>query len=322
MANWLFDRLIETKYQAKTHFAFNGTINWMRALAETVNSGSCDDSTLEKLYSGTVRREVDRDSDTHVFENILLAFHNLSALSSINLDIEEKYDTCRLAIDAWYYCINFSSKAMLAAHSGILPKKELKVSNLWYENFVSKKLIPHPFNIQLSSLVTKTVDAEVAQLRNGNSYDLNTYPQDEEEAYGALLSYLNGTAGYMKDKMELKIKKMPEFIDLDVVNFRKKVAQELRDEKLNMHSVNFLTQVIRYRGKANNRDSIFLSYGENNVSALDQFTQDLLDVATRFLRISAFYASSRVEKNTWDEFIADLESNSRLSLDISILKVT
>lgn len=320
MSQWLFNRLVEKKYQAKSQFAFHGTINWMRALAETVNSDSCDDVELAKLYSGIERREVDRASDTSVFENILLGFHNLAALNSINSDIDDKYDTCRLAIDAWYYCIFFASKAMLSACSVSIPESDLDISNVWYENLVKNQLIPHPFNLQLSSLVTKTVEAEVAILRNGNTYDLSTYAQDQDEAYGALITYLNGTAGYMKEKVEISIKNMPDFIALDVDDFRKKTARKLRDEYLDLNNINFLIQSFRYRGKANNRDSIFLSYGDNNVSALDQFTKDLLDVASKFLRIAAFYASSRVESNSWDEFITDLEKNSRLSLDISILK--
>jgi hypothetical protein len=85
--------------------------------------------------------------------------------------------------------------------------------------------------------------------------------------------------------------------------------------------VNFLIQAFRYRGKANYRDSIFLSYGDNNQGTIDKFTQDLHDVAFVFLRAASKYCSIRVEKGTWAEFVADIEQNSRLSLKPDVFKI-
>jgi hypothetical protein len=43
MSKWLLDRLFEAGDQAEPRFAFQGTVNWMRALAEVVNGGACAD---------------------------------------------------------------------------------------------------------------------------------------------------------------------------------------------------------------------------------------------------------------------------------------
>ena len=52
MSQWLLDRLFEAKDQAEPRFAFQGTVNWMRAVAEAVNSGSTSDEKLTAIYSG------------------------------------------------------------------------------------------------------------------------------------------------------------------------------------------------------------------------------------------------------------------------------
>jgi hypothetical protein len=44
-------------------------------------------------------------------------------------------------------------------------------------------------------------------------------------------------------------------------------------------------------------------------------------VAKAFMRMAAFYLSRRVERGTWERFISDLEINSKLSLEVDILRI-
>jgi len=122
-------------------------------------------------------------------------------------------------------------------------------------------------------------------------------------------------------KIEEKVKKSAEFKKLDVDNFRKKAAKELRDRYLTNSHVNFLVQAFRYRGKANYRDSIFLSYGYDNNDKVKQFTQDLLDVTKAFIRMTTYYVSKRIGPETWEQFINDLEEHSRLSISLDDIKI-
>jgi len=321
MSQWLLDRLFEAKDQAEPRFAFQGTVNWMRALAESVNSGSTSDEKLTAIYSGVQRRPVNRIADTSVFENMFMAHHNLASLHSLNDDIESPYDTCRSAIVAWYYATYFSASAMVAASSGSTQETHAATAKVWQADIVEKDLIPYPFNMYLSSLVSKTMEDEIKEYRKDNRYDLNDRAEDTEMAHGALVSYLKGTHGYKKWEAEERIKTSREFKALGVDNFRKKVARELRDKVLDKGQVNFLVQSFRFRGKANYRDSIFLSYGPDQEDVIRQFIEDLLNTARGFIRSAAYYSSKRVERGAWSEFVSDIEENSQLSISADEIKI-
>lgn len=135
------------------------------------------------------------------------------------------------------------------------------------------------------------------------------------------MSYLNGSADYEKCRIEDRVRSSREFAQLGVADFRKKVARQLRDRHLSKGFVNFIVQSFRYRGKANYRDSIFLSYGNDRSELINAFTADLVRVAYKFLRMTSCYVSRRVERGTWDSFLHDLEEHSRISMDVGVLRV-
>lgn len=321
MSNWLLDRLFDAKDQAEPRFAFQGTVNWMRALSEIINNGACAPDELESVYRKVQRRPVNKDADTLVFENMHMAYHNLASLKAMNNDALDKYDICRSAIVSWYYSIYFAASAMVAASSGSTQETHALTAKVWQADIAEKRLIPYPFDLYLSSLVTSKAEDRISTYRGNNSYDLNDSANNAEMARGAVVSYLKGTHKYKKWEAEEKIKASKEFKDLDVENFRTKKAQELRDKTLDKGQVNFLTQAFRYRGKANYRDSIFLSYGDNNESAINQFINDLNIVSAGFIRAASHYCSVRVEKGTWELFVDDIKNNTRLSLDVETIAV-
>lgn len=321
MSQWLLERLFEAKDQAVPMFAFQGTINWMRALSEVVNNGSFNDDELKKTYANLQRRTVNISADTLVFENMHMAYHNLASLYTMRDDVEDKYDICRSAIVSWYYATYFSASAMVAASSGSVQETHAATSKVWQVDIVDKNLIPYPFNLCLPILVTKTVDENIKKYRGSNIFDLNNYAEDSEQAHGSIVSYLKGTADYEKWKVGERVKSSREFKELEVENFRTKVARELRDKHLDKGLVNYLTQAFRYRGKANYRDTIFLSYGDNNEDIIEKYIEDLLDVSFYFIRSASFYCSKRVGKDTWGLFVSDIEKNTRLSIDTSAIKI-
>lgn len=321
MSQWLLNRLFEAKDQAEPRFAFQGTVNWMRAIAEVVNAGSTDDEELNEIYKKVQRRPVNKNADTNVFENMFMAHHNLASLCSLNDDVQDPYNTCRSAIIAWYYATYFAASAMIAASSGSIQEKHAATAKVWQADIVEKYLIPYPFNMYLSSLVSETMEAEIAEYRKDNIYDLNNRAENTEMAHGSLVSYLKGTHGYKKWETEERIKASREFKDLGVDNFRKKVARELRDKHLAKGQVNYLIQAFRFRGKANYRDSIFLSYGPDQEETISHFVEDLLTASKGFIRSAAYYSSKRVEKGAWEEFINDIDENSRLSIGVDEIKI-
>ena len=320
MPQWLLNRLFESKDQPKPTFAIQGTINWMRALSEIVNSDEFSDERTNDIYKKVQRRPKNENADTLVFENMLMAYHNLAALDSLDKNISHKYDVIRSAIISWYYSTYFAASAMVAASSGSVQETHTGTAKVWHSDFAEKGLLPYPFNLCLSTLVLKDVKSQIKILRAGNTHDLNVHSSNLDEAKGACLSYLSGTADYKKWEGEDLIKNSRDFKDLGVDNFRTKAAQSLRDIALNKGQVNYLFQSFRYRGKANYRDSIFLSYGNSYEDKMDLFVSDLKDVTAAFIRVASIYCQKRVAKGDWELFIYDLEKNTRLSLPVNIMK--
>jgi len=320
MGEWYLQKLYEITDQPTLRFAFQGTVNWMRGLAILTKEYIFTDEKIQDFYKNVKRRNRNTEADLIVFENILMAIHNLHSLKLINTKIENPYSIARTQIISWYYSIYYASSAMIGAQSGNMQETHAGTAKVWQKDIV-ERLTMSPFDLSLSTLVEKDFKSTIKTMRNGNSFDLNNYPKNEEEAFGAIFSYLQGTAGYKKWETEENIKTSRKFKELGVDNFRTKVARELRDSKLEKGIVNFLVQAFRYRGKANYRDSVFLSYGDDRSEELKQFVLDLDTVATAFLKMASTYAKARVHKADWDSFVADLETNLRFEFDTSVLKI-
>lgn len=321
MPQWLLNRLFESKDQPKPTFAIQATINWMRALSEIVNSDEFSDERTNDIYKEVQRRPKNESADTLVFENMLMAYHNLSALDSLDKNISHKYDVIRSGIVCWYYSTYFAASAMVAASSGSGQETHTATAKVWHSGFAEKGLLPCPFNLYLSTLVLKDVKSKIKTIRAGNTHDLRVYSSNLDEANGACLSYLSGTASYKKWEVEERVKNSRDFKDLGVDDFRTKAAQSLRDDALNRGQVNYLFQAFRYRGKANYKDSIFLSYGNSYEDQMDLFVRDLKDVTAAFIRVASIYCQKRVVSGDWGLFISDLEENTRLSLSVNTMKV-
>jgi len=205
---------------------------------------------------------------------------------------------------------------MLAAASGSDPQTHAKTARVWQTDIVDHGLVVGPFRHCLNDITPAGVDAEIARLRGQNPHDLNLCPTDGETAYGAVLSYLKGTAEHEESRTEGGIRNSKEFKALGVNNFRTKAARELRDRALSREQVNFLVQAFRYRGKANYRDSIYLSYGDNRLDAVSTFTSDMELVAAKFIAMTCHYVSRRTEKGTWQAFAEDMRANARFTLSL------
>ena len=320
MDKWYLQKLYETTDQPTLRFAFQGTVNWMRALAILTEESKFTNEEIIHFYSSVNRRERNNEADLVIFENILMSIHNLHSLKTINTTIENPYSIARTQIVSWYYTIYYASSAMIGALSGNVQETHTGTAKVWQNDLVERLTMP-PFNLSLSTLVEKDFKATIQNMRDGNRFDLNNYPENEEEAMGAIYSYLQGTAGYKKWETEENLKKSKEFKKLEVDSFRTKVARELRDEKLQRGMVNFLIQSFRFRGKAHYRDSVFLSYGDDRSEELKQFIFDLDTVATAFLKMASTYAKARVHEGDWNDFVSDLEDNLRFDFDTSLLKI-
>lgn len=319
MPEWILDRLFDTNNQPIPRFAFQGTVNWMRALAVLVQMPTFEDTTLRALYSRVNRRATNRDADTMVFENMLMAYHNHASLVRLAADVTHPYDICRLAIISWYYGTYFTCSAMIAAASGTQQEAHASTARVWQSDIIIPGLVAPPFSFCLTSLVKADVASQISAFRGANAFDLNHRAGNADIARGGIISYLKGTAEYEQWKLEERVRATPQFKALGVDNFRTKAARELRDAQFSKAGVNFLTQAFRYRGKVNYRDSIFMSYGDDHSSDVSELVQDAVIVSRAFQRMAAHYLHRRVESGAWQSFIDDLRANSRLSLAVDYL---
>lgn len=317
--NYYLNQLYKHTDQPTLTFAFRGTINWMRALA-IVCEEKITDETIKEFYKDVQRRKENDVLDLKVFENILMAIHNLHSLQSINQNSVNPYDVVRTQVVNWYYSIYYASSAMCAAKSGGVSETHTGTSKIFQNDLIDSGLIMSPFDLSVNTLVEKDYKKYISDLRNENKFDLNTLPTTINESFGCIYSYCQGTAGYKKWQAEEELLKSKEFKKLGVENFRTKAARELRDAKLEKGFVNFLTQAFRYRGKAHYRDSVFFSYGTDNAEQVEQFLKDLEVVGMSFLKIASFYCSQRVKKMSWESYVEDLQENLRFEFDISILE--
>ncbi|WP_057830730.1 hypothetical protein [Colwellia sp. TT2012] len=323
MSQWLLDRLQEqSKELLQPQFAFQGAMNWLRSLSLIIDKHPTIQDEANSLYGDITTRAQNRELDTKVFDNIHFAFQNIASLNALNNDVEFKNDICNSAIVCWHDAIVFSAKAMLFAYyDDDHNMDELSMVNkLWQESIVTNELIPSPFNLSIPTLVKKESEAIIKSYRGLNSYTLDNTIRNETMAYGGLCSSLKGTHGYELWKAEAQIKETDHFKSLKVDNFKTKIAREYRDTILSEGCVNFLVQANRFRGKSNYRDSIFLTYGENNSESLDTFISDLLKVSKAFLKCASIYCSKRVEPGTWDTFVDDIEENTCLTVEVDIIK--
>ncbi len=318
MAEWLLNRLFEAGDPPTPRFAVQSTFNWMRALSLLVSDRGFTTLELQDHYSKIVRRTENVLADTRAFECLLMAIHNVSALNALRTT-DKPYDVIRSAIVAWYYAVYESASAMTLAASGGNAEQHAKTARIWHADIVLRGFAVGPFGLSVNTLVARDVEKQVKTLRNGADFRLVDAPQSYDDAWGAACGYISGTADYEKRKVEERVRESKEFKALGANSFRTNLARELRDSRLGKGHVNFLVQAFRYRGKANYRDSIYLSYGANRTSAVSLFLHDLFAVGCTFLKMASHYVSRRVNHVSWNHLVADLESNCLINLVPDVL---
>ena len=296
MPDWLLHRLFALGDQPTPRFAAQSTLNWMRALAILVADRDFSPIDIESFYNGVQRRPANPAADTAVFERLLMAQHHTATLVALATGSKNPYNVVRAAIVAWYYVVYEAASAMTLACSGKTSETHAKTARIWHADIVNRGLAIGPFGFHVNSLVQSDIKSQVLALRNGCNFNLVDVPHDYSEAWGAACGYLRWTANYTKDRIEDELRRSPEFKKLGVANFRTKPARELRDGRLASKNINFLSQAFRYRGKANYRDSIYLSYRPRRQDVCRQFLRDLATAGAAFLRMANGYCSRRVEE--------------------------
>lgn len=289
-------------------FALPSTVNWMHALALLVVDQSIDFGSASLFYSAVSKRAFTQQEENTIFEQLLFSLHQLSALESLRTSAC-KADVARVGIVAWYYGIYAAASAMVAAQDGSFQDDHTGTANAWDRQFAATGQVMMPFAPRVSTLVEANYKAEIDVLKAGQSFELTSKPGNSTEALGACIAYLSGSAAWWKWKTEVGVMSSREFKALSVTNFRTKAARELRDSRLAGKAVSFLHQAIRYRGKANYREALFLGYGDYVETLLSDYLDDLATVLQGFVVMSGAFANKRLGRSIWNEFVDDLDKH-------------
>jgi hypothetical protein len=292
-------------------FALQGTVNWMHALALLVQSGPFDKQSIKPSYASVQPATPFSDPAINTaFEQLLMSLHHVSALHSMR---GHEIDLARVAIMAWYYGVYCAASAMIAAKDGTQQQDHAGTSNVWDRQIVANGLAVVPFSYRLTTLENPAAEQELATLRGSNQSNLGARPSNSTEAYGACISYLSGTRDYREWQVcEALLQK--EMRQLGLTNFRKATARTLRDDRLRGKSLGFLHQAFRYRGKANYRDALFLTYGSHVGATLNGFIEDMEIVLNAFIVMAGAFCAQRIGQSLWQPFHADLSNKLQLSV--------
>lgn len=294
-------------------YALPSTVNWMHALSILVEDQGLNFGSASVFYAGTQKRVATVREENTIFEQLLFAVHQLSALEALRAS-PSKADVARVGIVSWYYGIYSAASAMIAAQDGTIQDDHTGTATTWDRQFAANNKVMAPFCYRLSTLVKKSFDIEVSILRAGNGFLLTEKATNPTEAFGACCSYLSGSADWWKWKAEQSLRSTREFKALNVSGFRTKTAQTLRDARLSGKSTAFLHQAFRYRGKANYREALFLGYGKRAETLLNGYPDDLVIVLRGFVAMAGAFVAKRIGQPLWCEFLDDIERNRSFSL--------
>jgi hypothetical protein len=282
----------------------------MRALTILVEHQRIDWSSMASFYANVQRANLPEPAVNTIFEQLLMSLHHLAALNAMIRASSER-DLARVAVMTWYYGIYCAASAMIAAQDGSLQDDHAGTARQWDHQIAKPGLIPRPFDLRLNTMLKKDADAEIALMRNGSTFTVNNRPTDVKDAIGACASYLSGTRAFRECQIAEGLI-VGDLRKLNLSNFRSKEARELRDSRLQGKSVGFLHQAFRYRGKANYRDALFLTYEAQVGAVLNGFITDTAVVLKAFLIAAGAFCFRRVTAADWREFIDDLNEHLHL----------
>ena len=300
-------------------FALPSTVNWMRALAILLENSPIDFCAAKDFYAPQGKRDMGVLVENTVLEQLFLGLHHLSALEKMKVDTPVA-DYARIGILAWYYGVTNAASAMTAAQNGSFQEDHSGTARMWDSEIAVRGLAMEPFSWRVSSLLEGTFKPEVQAYRGNSSGELRTAPLTTSDAKGAAAGYLSGSAKWYAWKTTEEVRASSAFRDLGVSNFLTKAARELRNSRLAQRSMGFVHQASRYRGKANYREALFLAYGKSTETILQGFVADQSTVLRAFLIMSGAFASRKLGKAIWTEFLADVEANRAFTTTASSVR--
>lgn len=305
---WLFEKIGN---QPNPIFALQSSLNWIGSLAFEIESyyGVSSKNQAEALKQSVNLRRVTQNGN---FGNIKIgeAFGSLYSAITYTQSLKTLIDasgnkawTYPSAIIQWYYSvynslrsINLSQTLNLTdTHSGMV-----KSVNQFTH------LLPHPFDMEANWLSAENYLSKLPAIDFVSETDLIAgFEANERSCRGMIIKYLKGTAAWELDYTKEELKKKHK-----IDSFRTRSARDIRDRYC-IKKINFLNCAFRYRGKANYRDTIFLTYGNHDQRFNGDYLRSLYIIA-KFLNLAAIeFQRRRLNSTLVSEFCKDITRNLR-----------
>ncbi|ASK79114.1 hypothetical protein CF386_08570 [Paraphotobacterium marinum] len=315
---WMLENLI--KGQNKINFSANGMINWVRATSILCNDQKLFTTDLKNNSNCVLSCDFNDEQKKLIFKNFFFSMYEYTHLARLVHENIHPYDILTAALTSCYKSIIFAIKSMKLSNTECRYVSIEQLINFYQTELINKDILPIPFSIGFKDLTKKNTKDKIKSLKNNNSYNNNDYPKTKEMSWGASITFLNGTRDYIAERTEERLLNSSQFYEKNILNFRTKDAQSIRDKELALKSVNFLAQIHRVYSKVNSDEIVYIAYGGINPEKLKQFILDLKKIARTFQIISGRYISHKCSSQEWDCFIQDFEKNAAISLKVQHLK--
>lgn len=307
MDSWLYTEVLKEDDLRVPTFARQSTINWMKALRfEIINEhGSITKEQFESClrhFKAAYPKKLIPLNNSYIFESLYSALTGSLALQTSAKNSSNESWMLPSAIVSWYYSVYFSVLSMLGSTGQSVDDNHASVYRAFGSNLSAQ--MPHPLNMKATHVKNEGYNSLLPNYPSASSFSLSrTFPESEDAAKGMMLEYLSGTAKYYTWLTKDRILKKAHYSD-----FRTKTAKEERNRQL-PKTVSFMHCAFRYRGKANYRDSIYLTYGKASADETKAFLEDM-KVVSRFTFIAALALAHRSPlKPEVAKFLEDIDKN-------------
>ncbi len=314
MPHWLYEQIRAADLERSPQFALQSTLNWMKALSfEIVGEhgptpqnqfDSCRQFFIQRFQPSRVQRDLG-----DVFEALFQSLTHAMALATLVAGATGAQPWLYPgAIVWWYYGYYTAVHAMLHTH-GHGAATDTHGSTIRAFDGMVRTNMPHPLDMVATLQQAETYTSSLPRHPAATPASLQmAFGETRAESQGMLLEYLSGTARYEVNAVKTRLlAEQHGFAD-----FRTNAARELRNRRLQNHlaHVSFMHCAFRYRGKANYRDAIYITYGQRTVPA-DTFLANLACSVIFAFVCGLAYVERRVGSPAVRAFLQDLHTNTR-----------
>ncbi len=310
MAHWLYDEIKKNDNDWSPRHAQTSTVHWALSLACEVQAENGESATKQFDSCLSLLKKNMRGAQQHLGAGEV--FGPLFSSLTFALDLcSRAADGCPTwslpsAVIAWYYAHYGALRSMLAASNVLV--EEYHAKSIRSFGSCLRNRLPHPYNMKARWIKNGDFDVELPDYPGTSSRLLiKEFDGERITAREMLIGYLKGTA-----KRELEIIKSDiKSKNKTILDFKSAEAKAVRDKRMQGVEFNMMHCAFRYRGKANYRDSVYLSYGSVPLHKEVDFLRSLSTTALFSFLLALALARVKVGKSCTRSFLSDASSNLR-----------